>query len=41
MSAEISCHVCGWTGGRDELNRPPGGEEKYYCPDCATAIDIE
>lgn len=41
MSDELSCHVCGWTGSEDELNRPPGGEEKYYCPECATTIEIE
>lgn len=41
MAAEISCHVCGWEGQRDELNQPPGGEELYYCPECATAIDVE
>jgi predicted Zn-ribbon and HTH transcriptional regulator len=41
MMEDITCRVCGWTGERDDLNQPPTGHEKYYCPECATIVEIE
>lgn len=39
--AEYDCHVCGWSGEKADLTRPPAGDEFYYCPECATSITVE
>ena len=40
MSDTVSCHVCGWDGDVEDLRQPPTGDELYYCPECATSIDV-
>lgn len=39
--SEYTCRVCGWSGEADELNRPPTGDDRYYCPECATSIEVD
>jgi len=41
MSETVDCHVCGWSGAVEDLRRPPTGEVHYYCPACATSIDVD
>lgn len=41
MAETVDCHVCGWSGPVEELSQPPTGEEFYYCPECATSIDVD
>jgi hypothetical protein len=41
MSEDVSCRVCEWTGEQTELSQPPGVDDKHYCPECATIIEIE
>lgn len=41
MSDTINCRVCDWSGEEEDLKQPPTGEEFYYCPNCATSIDVE
>lgn len=41
MGTEIECRVCGWHGEQHELRTPPTGDDRYYCPECATAIEVD
>jgi len=41
MAAEVACRVCDWEGDRDELRRPPTGESLFYCPNCASVVELD